>query len=264
MRSTLRILTATGFLALTAPAGAGELAIVGTGDAIDLMRALGTRAHEAAPDLDVVVPASIGSDGGIAAVGAGKSALARVARRLTEGEVARGLVYTPIARLPSAFFVHPGTGVTALTADQVAAIYAGRVANWKEVGGADLRIRVVRREDADSTLRILRASMPGWRDLALTERSKTAVSTQEAVETVRSVEGAIGFGPYSRSLEVGTQVLAVDGRRPTDPGYPSAGELALVHMEGQLSPDAARFIAFAREPAAGEVIRSFGAVPAPR
>ncbi|ACA17115.1 conserved hypothetical protein [Methylobacterium sp. 4-46] len=251
-------------LILAAPAGAAELTVVGTGDAIDLMRALGASAREADAELDVTVPPSIGSDGGITAVGSGKASLARVARHLTEAELGRGLVYTPVARLPSAIFAHPSAGVTRLSAEQLAGIYAGRITGWKEVGGADLRIRVVRREETDSTLRILRASMPGWKDLAITERSKTAVSTQEAIETVRSVEGAIGFGPYSRSLEVGTQVLAIDGKLPTDAGYPSAGELAFVHMGGQLTPAAARFVAFTQAPAAREVIRSFGAVPVAR
>ncbi|ACL55185.1 substrate-binding domain-containing protein [Methylobacterium nodulans] len=265
MPSAPRLALALAACLFARPSLAAELAVVGTGDGIDLLRALGTSAHEADASLEIAVPPSIGSDGGIAAVGSGKSPLARVARRLTEAETARGLVYTPIARLPSAIFVHPSARVAGLTADQLLAIYAGRVTNWKEVGGADLRIRVVRREEADSTLRILRASMPGWADLVITERSKTAVSTQEAIETVRLVEGAIGFGPYSRTLEVGTRVLAIDGRLPTDPGYPSAGELAFVHMNGQLPPAASRFVSFAQQAAtAHEVIRSFGAVPIER
>ena len=79
----------------------------------------------------------------------------------------------------------------------------GKILNWKEVGGADVRIRVVRREDADTTLIVLRASMPGWKDLAITEKSKLAMTTQEATASVREVPGAIGFGPFSKDLEIG-------------------------------------------------------------
>ncbi len=120
---------------------------------------------------------------------------------------------------------------------------------------------MVRREESDSTLTILRATMPGWRELAITERSKTAVSTQEAVETVRLVEGAIGFGPYSRHLDLGTRVLAIENNHPTDPGYPSSGELALVYKEGSLTPAAAKFIAFTGSGEAREIFRAFGARP---
>ena len=83
-----------------------------------------------------------------------------------------------------------GAGVSGLTSAQLAAVYAGKITNWKDVGGADMRIRVVRREEQDSTLLVLRQSMPGWKDLALTDKSKTAVTTQECMNTVKDVEGA--------------------------------------------------------------------------
>jgi len=205
-----------------------ELSIVGTGDGIELLRALGSKFQEIAPSSSVSIPASIGSGGGVTAVGSGKSALARVARRLTDAERARGLVYIAVAKIPSALFVHPSAGISQLGSSQLASIYEGRITNWNEVGGSNQRIRVVRREEADSTLVVLRATMPGWRDLRITERSKIAVSTQEAVETVRGVEGAIGFGPYSPALELGTRVLMIDGRRSSDPDYPSSAELERV------------------------------------
>ena len=43
--------------------------------------------------------------------------------------------------------------------------------------------------------------MPGWKTLAITEKSKTATTTQDGVDTVKAVEGAIGFGPYTKELE---------------------------------------------------------------
>ena len=106
----------------------------------------------------------------------------------------------PVFRLPAAFFVHRVAGVSGLTSAQLADIYRGKITNWRDVGGADLRIRVVRREDQDSTLLVLRQSMPGWKDLVITEKSKTAVTTQDCSNTVKEVEGAIGFGPFTRAL----------------------------------------------------------------
>ncbi len=238
-----------------------ELEIVGTGDGIEMLKALGAAYNKTTTSVEVVIPPSIGSGGGIAAVGAGKATLGRVARPLTEAEAARGIIYTPIARLPSAIFVHPSAGVKALSSGELAGIYAGRITNWKELGGADLRIRVVRREDSDSTLSVLRATMPGWKDLAITERSKTATSTQEAVETVRLVEGTIGFGPFTRALEQGTTVVRIDGHHPTDAGYPSSAVLALIHTEATVTPGAKAFLAFLRTPAAQDIIKGFGGVP---
>jgi phosphate transport system substrate-binding protein len=235
--------------------------IVGTGDGIDVLRTVGSSFTEQENSVRIEVSPSIGSGGGIAAVGSGKAVLGRVARELTAAEAASGIVYKPIARLPSAFFVNPAAGISSLTHEQLLDIYAGRVTNWRELGGSDQRIRVVRREDADSTLTVLRASMPGWRDLEITEKSKTATTTQEAVETVREVTGAIGFGPFSKPLEQGLTVLRIDGRYPTDPDYPSSVVLALIYMKSLQNADAFDFIKFVESPKARDAIASLGSVP---
>src|SRR5215213_5113454 len=128
-------------------------------------------------------------------------------------------------------------------------------------GGADLRIRVVRREEADSTLTVLRDSMPGWKDLAITERSKLATSTQEAIETVRLVDGAIGFGPFTKLLEHGTVVLRIDGHHPTDRGYPSSVVVAFIHTDATVTSDAKAFMSFAASATGKDIVRSYGGVP---
>jgi phosphate transport system substrate-binding protein len=248
-------------LAAPASGAVATLQIVGTGDGVDLLRALGHDFESNTKSIRVEVPPSIGSGGGIAAVGAGKSVLGRVARKLTSTEIASGIVYKPIARLPSAFFVHPGVGVNSITSNQLRNIYTGQITNWSQVGGADLRIRVVRRENTDSTLTVLRQMMPGWKDLAITEKSKTATTTQEAIETVRDVVGAIGFGPYSANLEPDVSVLKIDSHHPLDPAYPSSVELALIYKNSTVTPEARAFVDYAYSPKARNVISRLGSVP---
>ena len=251
-------------VALSAAAHAGELSVVGTGDGIDLLRAVGAAYVADHPGASVAVPPSIGSGGGIAAVNSDKEVLARVARPLSDSEKQAGLVATPVFRLPSAFFVHRGAGVSGLTSAQLADVYAGKITNWKDVGGADMRIRVVRREDQDSTLLVLRQSMPGWKDLAITEKSKTAVTTQECVSTVKEVAGAIGFGPFTRAVESELVVLKIDGHYPTDHDYPSAVVVAFVHKLATVTPDAKLFISYAKAEKAQSILSSMGGVPVVR
>src|SRR5262249_1750205 len=181
---------------------------------------------------------------------------------LTDSERALGLVSTPMFRLPSAFFVHRGANVANVSARQLADIYAGRIVNWSEVGGANMRIKVVRREEADSTLTVLRHSMPGWKDLVSREKSKPAVTTQDGINTVKDVEGAIGFGPYTKALEMELVVLRIDGKFPTDQDYPSAVTVSLVHKLATVTPDAAKFIAYATTAKAKTLLSSMGGVPA--
>src|ERR671938_1774198 len=124
MRMMIRSIAAVLFSASPILAHGSELAVVGTGDGIEVLKALSGAFNKMESAVEVTIPPSIGSGGGIAAVGAGKAALGRFARTLTEAEIARGLVYTPVARLPSAVFVHPGVGVTGLTAGQPLDNYA--------------------------------------------------------------------------------------------------------------------------------------------
>ena len=248
-------------LCLTASAQAGDLSVVGTGDGIDLLRALGAAYTADHPDTNVIVPPSIGSGGGVAAVGSNKEVLARIARPLSDSEKEAGLIATPVFRLPSAFFVHRSAGVSSLTTAQLADIYRGKITNWRDVGGPDVRIKVVRREDQDSTLLVLRQSMPGWKDLAITEKSKMAVTTQEGIDTVKEVPGAIGFGPFTKALEMELVVLKIDGHYPTDRDYPSAVTLSFVHKETTVTPEAKRFIGYVKAAKAKTVLTSMGGVP---
>ena len=238
-----------------------DLEVVGTGDGMELLQSIAAAFSSDRPGHTVIVPPSIGSGGAVTAVGAERNPLGRIARPLTEQERAQGLVETPIMRIPSAIYAHRSAGVTGLTAEQLTGIYSGAIQNWKEVGGNDLRIKVVRREEADSTLSVLRSSMPGWKNLKITPRSKLAMTTQEAVETVKEVEGAVGYGPYSRVLEAATAVLAIDGKHPTDDGYPSAVTLALLYKEGALTPEAESFVKFAHSPTAHRLMTNWGGVP---
>ncbi len=240
---------------------ADELSVVGTGDGIDVLRVLGASYMAEHPKTSVTIPPSIGSGGGLAAVGSDREVLARVARPLSDAERADGLISAPFLRLPSAIFVNPSAGITELSSGRLADIYAGRVTNWRDVGGANQRIKVVRREDNDSTLLVLRQSMPGWRDLVLTEKSKTATTTQDTIATVKDIEGAIGFGPYTTSLAPELVVLRIDGRFPTDEDYPSAVTVSFVYKSSTVTPEAKSFIAYATSEKARGLVKGMGGVP---
>jgi phosphate transport system substrate-binding protein len=104
--------------------------------------------------------------------------------------------------------------------------------------------------------------MPGWKDLAITEKSKTAVTTQDCINTAKDVEGAIGFGPYTKALEMELTVLKIDGRFPTDRNYPSAVTVSLVHKQATVTPAAEQFIAYVKTSRAKTLLSSMGGVPA--
>ncbi len=246
---------------MTANTFAGELRIVGTGDGMDQLRALGSAYTADNPDTVVIVPPSIGSGGGIAAVGAEKELLGRIARPLTDKEKDLGLTEVPIFKLPTAIYVNSSAGIDGLTFEQLTGIFSGEITNWKDVGGTDMRIKIVRREEEDSTLLVLRATMPGWKDLDITAKSKMAFTTQESFDIVREVEGTIGFGPYSRFLGSELTVLKLNGMHPTDPDYPSANTISYIYKDDVVTREAMSVVKYAKGKKARTFLSQIGAVP---
>ncbi len=246
---------------LTSVANAGPLVVAGTGDGMEMLQALGTAYTADTPDTLVVVPPSVHSSGGIAALLSKETTLARIARPLTAAEENKGIMSVPVVRLPSAIFVHPAVKVRNVTAAQLVGLFEGRITNWRDLGGEDLRVRVIRREDGDSMLTVLRTTMPGWGGLQFSEKARTARTTQEMLDFVQEFEGAIAFGPYTRALEAHIGVMRVGGLHPADSAYPSSVTLRLAFRISDVSPDAISFIRFARSEKAQRLFTTLGGLP---
>ncbi len=263
---TLRLYSRILFVALLLHAGQGlaraaELTVVGTGDGLDILRAVAAAYGARHPGTSVQMPPSIGSGGAIAAVGSNREKLGRIARALTANELASGIRYHPVFDIPAVFFVHPEIPVRDLPAAKLQAIFAGEITSWREVGGPETRIRVVRREEADSSVLVFRAAIPEFQNIKFTERSKLALTTQEAISSILENPGAIGFGSYSTAVARQLGVVSINGLAPTHPGYPANTALALIYKPDQLDDEMRRFLAFFNSDEARKLITDFGARP---
>ena len=54
-----------------------------------------------------------------------------------------GLKEIPVLQVKLAFITHPAVGVKSLTESQLADVLSGKAASWKDVGGADVPVKVV-------------------------------------------------------------------------------------------------------------------------
>jgi phosphate transport system substrate-binding protein len=249
-------------LIISLPAAAETITIVGTGSGTSILKAIGDAYSEANPGISVDVPKSIGSGGGIKAVGNDEYVIGRVARKVKDKEAHYGLSYIPYAKIPIVFFVNKSAGVNTLRASQVLDIYSGKITNWKEVGGDDARIKVVRREDGDSSLSVLLKTFPGFKDITITSRSKTTYTDPETCQLVESTPGTIAFGTYANTMSLkNVNVVAIDGTFPTDSSYAIVGELGLVFKEQNRNGNIAEFIRFAKSETAAEAIKNAGGMP---
>jgi len=248
-------------LLLPAPLLAETLTIPGTGDGTAVLKAMAAAFNMQNPGSQIEVPQSIGSSGGIKAAGKGEAVLARIARAIKDKEQGYGLSYQPFAKVPSVFFTTKDVPIEYLSATQICDIYSGKINNWKQVGGPDTEIHVVRREDGDSTLSQLTKSFPGFDKIKITDRALTAHKTPEMFSLMQQQENAIGFGPYDVAKNSEVQIIKVDGRDPTFSGYPSVTTLAFVYQEKNLTPTARKFLEFSSSNAANLPIIVAGGIP---
>lgn len=258
-------------LAIGAPATGGPAAafepvtLPGSGDLTDLLRDLATGYTARYPDRKVIVPDSIGSDGGVRVVGTGESPIGRVARTPTPEEVAKygQFDYLEFARVPVAFVVNPKAGVRDLTEAQICDIYSGRVTNWKAVGGNDLPIDVQARPEDGSNMRTIRKHMACFTKLEITPGAHPNLRNPDLVASMKKFPGAIGFMPLSEAELHGYQVVTVDGTAPSTPQYKFGIGLGFVSKAG-FSPGLQAFLDYLKTDAARTIMRKTGHVPVER
>ncbi len=76
---------------------------------------------------------------------AGKRDIGGVARDVKPGTLEKGVVATTVGKDAIAAIVHPSNSIDCLSLAQLSDIFTGKATNWKDVGGADLPIKVFKK-----------------------------------------------------------------------------------------------------------------------
>lgn len=90
-----------------------------------------------------------------------------------------------------AVVVNPANPVSKLTREQLEAIFRGKITNWKEVGGPDMRIVVYSRETSSGTYEFFKESVLRHRNYMASILSMPA--TGAVIQSVSQTPGAIGY-----------------------------------------------------------------------
>ncbi len=151
-----------------------------------------------------------GSSAGIKAAQTGAAQIGTSSRELKEDEK-KNLHQALIARDGIAIVVHPENKVADLTVAQVQKIFAGKITNWKEVGGKDAPIRVVIREAGSGTRGAFEELVMG--KVAVTDRTIVQGSTGAVRQTVSGDPNAIGYISFD-ALGKEVKSLKVEGVEP--------------------------------------------------
>lgn len=138
-----------------------------------------------------------GSGVGLAAIISGTTDIAQASRamkmdeKLKMQEAGKAFKEIIIAYDALAVIINPANPVSQLTREQLEGIFTGKITNWKEVGGGDLKIITYSRETSSGTYEFFKTNV-----LNLKNFSSSALlmpATGAIVQSISQTKGAIGY-----------------------------------------------------------------------
>ncbi len=158
--------------------------------------------------------------------------------------------------------------VSALSLSDIAAMFAGKITNWAEVGGANAPINIYARDDVSGTWDTFKSLVLSPQDVELSPQAQRFQSSASLSDTVAADPNGIGFAGFAyernaRSLTLRTSCgLEIP---PTSFGvkteeYPLARRLYLYTSGAQLPPVAADILGFSLSESAQGIVAQAGFV----
>jgi phosphate transport system substrate-binding protein len=138
-----------------------------------------------------------GSGVGFSALLSGTTDIAQASRAMKMDEKLKlkdaGKAYKEviIAYDALAVIVNPANKISQLTREQLEGIFTGKISNWKEVGGDDLKIIVYSRESSSGTFEFFKEHVMSKKNYAASALLMPA--TGAIVQSVSQTPGAIGY-----------------------------------------------------------------------
>lgn len=165
----------------------GEIKVAGGTAHIPVMKEVAARIMGLNPHIQISI-AGGGSGVGIKQVGEGLVDIGNTGRNPSADEIKQyGLQMFKWAIDGVGIVVNPANKVRSLSQDQVVAIFAGKIANWKEVGGEDQRINLYTRDEASGTREVF------W-EKAL--KKGEIATTANFIVSNGAMKGAISQDPF--------------------------------------------------------------------
>ena len=212
------ILSSLALLTLGATtAVAGNLVIKGSTTILPISQIAVEAYMKAHPDVSISLSGG-GSGNGIKALIEGSTDIANASRFIKENELGlangRGVYPVPFAIAYDSIIpvVHPSNSISSVSLSQLKDIYTGKVTNFKEIGGPDLRIVICSRDTSSGTFETWESRV--MMKARVSPAAQVMASNGAIVQTVannRHAIGYIGIGYLGDSLKP----LMVDGVQGT-------------------------------------------------
>lgn len=213
-------------LALSITAGASAQKLKGSDTVLPLAQKEAEAYIKKNPGANVMVTGG-GSGVGISALVEGTTEIAMASRKikldekLKIQEAGKTVVEKIVAWDALAVIVNPKNPVSQLTREQLEGIFTGKITNWKQVGGADLKIVVYSRETSSGTYEFFKESVLKNKNYMASVLSMPA--TGAIIQSVAQTPGAIGYvGHAYITPSIKALKISYDGKTYVDPTYANA------------------------------------------
>lgn len=239
-----------------APAEAGKLVFVGSTSVTPAAEALGEAFREK-EGIQVEVQ-GVGSSAGIKAANEKTADIGMSSRNLKDEEKDFGLTETVLAHDGIAVCVNPSNGVEDLTMEQIQKIFTGEIKNWSEVGGEDLEIIILSREDGSGTRGAFEELTGLDKDLSVSPDALIADANGAVQAQLASKAEAIGYLSLAY-VDESVKAVKVEGVEAT-PEKILAGEYKisrpfLLLTQGEASDTMNKFMEFITTDEAKEILK---------
>jgi phosphate transport system substrate-binding protein len=179
-----------------------------------------------------------------------------------DGIDASALVDHRVAVVGIAPLINKEAGVKSLTLEQLQGIFTGKITNWQEVGGKDMKIVILNRAAGSGT----RATFEKY---ALDGADSIEAQEQDSSGTVRSIvattPGAVSYAAFSY-VDDSIVAPSIDGVSPTEDNV-KTGRYPIwayehVYTKGQPKPEVAAFLDYLMsEDVQNELVPKLGYIP---
>lgn len=243
----------------------GTLTVAGSTTVLPIAE-MAAEGFEAKTGINVLV-SGLGSSAGIEATINGTADIASSSRSLTAEESSSDLVSTVIAHDGIAVIVNDANPVQAITLDELRDIYAGKITNWSELGGPDLTIQLVNRDEASGTREAFSSIV--MQGTEFDRRAAVLPGTGQVRDVVSRSIGAIGYISIgfvnSKYTSTTVSCLSIDGVEPTEDNvengmYPLSRDLYFF-TNGEPTDVARDYISYVTSEEMAQTITDAGYIP---
>lgn len=194
---------------------------------------------------------------GIYKAGQGEVDIGVSTHEVTLGYLPEGTVNTVIAKAPTVVLVNQNNPVSDLKLQQLKDILAGRIRNWKEVGGNDLEIQNVLLQPCTTTI-FSKSTAPFGKNIKRLTPEKPMNPVEGTNKLVEANEGAMGLQIYGYE-SAAVKVLTVDGYLPDEKTFPANYKFYQdynVITRKDANSDTNAFVEFALSPEGQQLVAS--------